>query len=856
MCKMNRRDHILKRKGLIRRLLSVLLTLVMLLSMLPQVVFAADPKAKTFKKVTSAKELVTGQYVLVDEKGVSPKELSGGWVITTKAVTVDGDTAAASEGIWTFTVSADGVVLTDANGKSIAPSGGNTNGIKSASYKWLAAFANGTFTFSGQGADTVKLAGNTSSENKYKAYKNTTISGNPNGYPCNFTLYKLEEALSRPSGVISDLTMLEDGDKVVIFNPSANMALSVNSAGKEFYRAGGAVTLENTNHLTGYESTELWTVDIKDGKYTFTSADGKKLSMGDSYASIPLNDVNTEWNIESAATEGCFYIKNAVRDNYLEWFADKNNFSTLPSIGDNEALCAMKLFLVTDAGGSDPEPEPTAVPISDALAGNTGTQFTAKGVVTFTDGSNVYLQDATGGICLYLSAADDNIKLGDTIVGTGTRGDYKGQPQLSKGTYVKSSGLTLAAKPTTIGAITNADICTYVKLTDLEITDIYDNNGSFAAPNVTVKDAEGKTIQIFKAAMKKVDGSYPFAVGDKVDVTAAVGYFNKLQLRTTVASEITAHRDIFDPISDGMIPAGAITVKEAGAITAKTENVTVIGQVVYHYGNAYNNKASINSIILEDVIDGEIYGFQVYDYKNYANYKVGDIVKITGTVDPYGGVPQMKEPAMEVVKTGVEAIPAQEITVSQMGANYLSEYVYIKDVTLGTYNATGSTTVTDASGTTNLYKGAPLPAGVTVADITAVYGCCSAHNGTYQLRNGTSADYVSGVTPPTPGGLPTVGSKVVIYNNNSKTAMAADGGNGSISQSSAVEIKDGKLLSGNGAAIFEVRQSGQYYRFYNDTYGYLSASGTGTGNKAYYSMTADENADWLVRTCSGNAGGY
>ena len=114
---------------------------------------------------------------------------------------------------------------------------------------------------------------------------------------------------------------------------------------------------------------------------------------------------------------------------------------------------------------------------------------------------------------------------------------------------------------------------------------------------------------------------------------------------------------------------------------------------------------------------------------------------------------------------------------------------------------------------------------------------------------------VSGSDQPS-GGLPTVGSKVVIYNNNSKTAMAADGGNGSISQSSAVEIKDGKLLSGNGAAIFEVRQSGQYYRFYNDTYGYLSASGTGTGNKAYYSMTADENADWLVRTCSGNAGGY
>lgn len=158
--------------------------------------------------------------------------------------------------------------------------------------------------------------------------------------------------------------------------------------------------------------------------------------------------------------------------------------------------------------------------------------------------------------------------------------------------------------------------------------------------------------------------------------------------------------------------------------------------MVYHYGNAYNGAASISSIILEDVIGGEIYGFQVYDYANHANYKVGDVVKVTGTVSPYGGVPQMQSPAMEVVKAGVEAIPAQEITVSQMGADYLSEYVYIKDVTLGTYNASGSTPVTDATGSTKLFKGVPLPANTTEVDVTALYACCSAYNGTYQLRNG------------------------------------------------------------------------------------------------------------------------
>ena len=261
---MNRRDQILKKRGHSRRLLSVLLALVMLLSLLPTAVFAADPVPQTFKKVTSAEELVTGQYVLVDEKGFSPKELSGKWV-TTAAVTVNGATATASEGIWTITVSADGVVLTDANSVSIAPLGGNNNGITSGSYKWSVAFANGAFTFSGQGSDTVKLAGNAGSSNQYKAYKNSTVSAKPNGYPSNFTLYKLDAASARQSGIVTDLTTLQDGDKVVVFNPSVKKAMSA-TAVATYYRAGVDVTLDSANKLTGYGDTELWTLGIKDGK--------------------------------------------------------------------------------------------------------------------------------------------------------------------------------------------------------------------------------------------------------------------------------------------------------------------------------------------------------------------------------------------------------------------------------------------------------------------------------------------------------------------------------------------------------------------------------------------------------------
>ena len=503
--------------------------------------------------------------------------------------------------------------------------------------------------------------------------------------------------------------------------------------------------------------------------------------------------------------------------------------------------------------------EPTTVPISTALAGEKDASFTVKGVVTLVDGQNYYLQDATGGICLRLAEKTSDINLGDTIIGSGKRADFNSLPQLGSGTFQKSSGLTLNAKSTTIGALTTADVCTYVTISGVEVTEVYDKDGQFTQPNITIKDAAGKTIQLYKAVINKVDGEWEYKVGDTLDITAAVSIFKgTLQLRNTNADEVKRHSDVYDPISDDMIPEGALNVKQAAGKTSGT--ITVVGQVVYHYGNAYNGAASINSIILEDVIDGEIYGYQIYDYKNYAKYVVGDVVKVTGTASVYNGVPQLN-PADEpvVLKSGLTPIAAQEITVSQMGADYLSEYVYIKDVTLGTYNASGSTTVTDATGTTNLFKGVPLPANTAEADVIAVYACCSAFKTNYQLRNGSSADYVTNTTPPPSGDLPKPGDKFVIYNQNAQAVLAAENDSKSIEKAAAT-VADGKATPANGAVVFTVEQNGEYLRFKSEAYGYLCSNGT--GNNAFYSkdfseegVTA-EDADWLVRTCSGGVGGY
>ena len=151
----------------------------------------------------------------------------------------------------------------------------------------------------------------------------------------------------RKSGIV---TSLSDGDTVVVFNPANGKALSTEYSG--FYNKGTDVTLAD-GKLSGYTKADIWTVGVNaNGTYTFSTSEGKKLSMGASYGSTPLDDVNTAWNVTAAKTENCFYIQNAARGNYLEWYAEKNNWSSYSRIGD-EALFAQQFYLVVDDGGSD-----------------------------------------------------------------------------------------------------------------------------------------------------------------------------------------------------------------------------------------------------------------------------------------------------------------------------------------------------------------------------------------------------------------------------------------------------------------------------------------------------------------------
>ena len=113
------------------------------------------------------------------------------------------------------------------------------------------------------------------------------------------------------------------------------------------------------------------------------------------------------------------------------------------------------------------------------------------------------------------------------------------------------------------------------------------------------------------------------------------------------------------------------------------------------------------------------------------------------------------------------------------------------------------------------------------------------------------------------GDLPKPGDKFVIYNQNAQAVLAEQNDNTdspAINKAAATLTEDGKAVPANGAVVFTVEKNGEYLRFYSDAYGYLCSNGT--GNNAFYSKDFSEegvttdDADWLVRECSGGVGGY
>lgn len=163
---------------------------------------------------------------------------------------------------------------------------------------------------------------------------------------------------------------------------------------------------------------------------------------------------------------------------------------------------------------------PTLAEIT-AMAENEQTK--AKGVVTFINGNNVYIQDASAGMLLYMKAAP-TFKVADLVVVSGTKTTYAGAPELKDVEVVRAEAGTMpkAVALATLAAA-KAEPLKYfgqlIAFKGLRITalDSYNN------PSVT----DGvDTVLCYKMSVD--DAIFP--VGTKVDITAIAGYHNGFQL--------------------------------------------------------------------------------------------------------------------------------------------------------------------------------------------------------------------------------------------------------------------------------------------------------------------------------------
>ena len=737
------------------RLLSALLSLVMLVSLLPVSVFAAEPASGTWEKVTEAQEDWSGQYLIVYEKG---------------SLIMDGSLSALDkEGNKVDVTITDGKIVGDyaKYAFTIAPMTGGWS-IQSASGKYISGKSgkNKIITGSTPELNTITFADG----NVKIASNNTTLQYNAaatNGTRFRYyksenqqpvALYKLSAVPARESGIVTDLTTLQNGDKVVVFNPANKKALS--SVYNGFYNTGVDVELTG-GKLTGYTDAELWTVNrTESGAYTFSTAEGKKLSMDTSYSSTPLDKANVDWALSAAATADCFYIKNVGRGSYLEWFAEKNNWSSYGTIGSNEALFAQQLYLVADTQ----EPDQPGQPDDPTAPLKNGDQ-----------------------VVIYNPA---NLK--------SLSSEYTGF--YNKGTDVTLTGGKLAG-------FTEADVWT-VGVND---------DGSY-----TFSTAEGKKLSM--------DEKYSSTPLDKahtawtLEQAATEGCYYIKNVGRSSYLEWYAEKNNWSAFgtigsNEALFAQAFFKIQKSGIVTSVSDGDQVVvfnpanGKALStEYTGFYNKGTDVT------LTNGKLSGYTKADIWTVGVNADGSYTFSTADGKKLSMDEKYSSTPLDKTHTGWSILPAATencVYIQNVGRSSYLEWYAEKN----NWSAFGTIGSNEALFAQQLYL-------------------------------------VGDETDQPAGSLPQEGAQVVLFNQNAQGVLAGQNDNtdSPAINSVSAQITDGKAIPGNGGVVFTVERSGEYYRFRNETYGYLCSNGT--GNNAFYSLTASDDADWTVEPCSGGVGGY
>ncbi len=168
---------------------------------------------------------------------------------------------------------------------------------------------------------------------------------------------------------------LEEGAQVVISLAAEPIALSSKTA--ENSRDLDGVEISPEDNVIFYPPEELvWTVGREGDCFTF-SQNGEKLSMMESWSSLVLDGEHDTWRLETAASDGAYYLVNVARERYMEYYADA--WSAYDYRENRESDYALRLYVKGD--------------------------YTDRGLAYPVKGGNLYFDKETGTI----TACDEDI---------------------------------------------------------------------------------------------------------------------------------------------------------------------------------------------------------------------------------------------------------------------------------------------------------------------------------------------------------------------------------------------------------------------------------------------------------------
>lgn len=244
---------------------------------------------------------------------------------------------------------------------------------------------------------------------------------------------------------------------------------------------------------------------------------------------------------------------------------------------------------------------PTLITIAEAKALANNAYGMVQGIVTLIDSRNIYIQDATGGIDLYLNSntVPSGLALGDMVQAYGKKTTYNGLIELTgingnnAGEFsILSSGNTLPLAVKTIAEI-NAGASNTLQATRIKVENAV--LGTINTNDNTTLTQDGNVINIYK-----IPALTGISEGDVVNVTAVVGYFNTAQLRVAYATDVelavvpqqTVATPTFTPEGGTFTEAQSVSI--ACATTGATIYYTTDGTTPSATSTVYAAPISVN----------------------------------------------------------------------------------------------------------------------------------------------------------------------------------------------------------------------------------------------------------------------